>query len=144
MKYRSLTHLYFMRSIFMSNWSIIPSRCITFLHQTVFKIFSKITGPRSLIYFMRLPYVLHWFIIPNMTFIIIYPFDVHNILFCVKIRVSWETVALPEKKFGHVLGCRAGVFGESGSVNQCGTKGKVYGCKLNLHVNHQQKPALLS
>ena len=34
---------------------------------------------------------------------------------------------------GHVLGCEAGVFGESGSVNQCGPKGKVYGCKLNLN-----------
>ena len=44
--------------------------------------------------------------------------------------------------FGHVLGCGAGFFGESGSVNQCGPKAKNCGCKLNL--NHQQKPALLS
>ena len=61
--------------------------------------------------------------------------------------VTWpgflEKMSLYWKKFfGHVLGCGAGVFGESGSVNQCGTKGKVYGCKLNL--NHWQKPALLS
>ena len=52
-----------------------------------------------------------------------------------------EKLSLYRKK-GHVLGCGAGVFGESGSVNQCGTKGKVYVCKLNL--NHRQKPALLS
>ena len=57
-------------------------------------------------------------------------------------RVSRETVALPKKFFGNVFGCGAGVFEESGSVNQCGTKGKVYGCKLNL--SHRQKPALLS
>ena len=30
-----------------------------------------------------------------------------------------------EKLFGHVLECWAWIFGESGSVNQCGTKGKV-------------------
>ena len=35
--------------------------------------------------------------------------------------------------FCHVLGCGAGVYGESGSVNQCGTKDKVYGCKSNLN-----------
>ena len=42
-----------------------------------------------------------------------------------------------KKFFGHVLGCGAGVLGESGSVNQCGTNGKVYERKLNL--NHPTK-----
>ena len=36
MKYRSLTYIYFMRSIFVSHWSII--QCMTFNHQIVFKI----------------------------------------------------------------------------------------------------------
>ena len=42
MKYRPLTHIYFKRSIFVSHWSIIPNT--SFLHQIVFKIWSKITG----------------------------------------------------------------------------------------------------
>ena len=42
MKYRSLTHIYFTRSIFVSHWSIIPNTI--FLHQIVFQIRSKITG----------------------------------------------------------------------------------------------------
>ena len=41
-KYRLLTHTYFMRSIFVSYWFIIPST--TLLHQIVFKILSLITG----------------------------------------------------------------------------------------------------
>ena len=49
MKYRSLTYIYFMRSIFVPYWSIIPS--ITLLHQIVFKILSLITG---------LPKIGHW------------------------------------------------------------------------------------
>ena len=53
-----------------------------------------------------------------------------------------ENCRSTENVFGHVLGCGTGVFGESGSVNQCGTKGKVFGCKLNL--NHRQKTALVS
>ena len=40
MKYRSLTYIYFMRSIFVPHWPIIPS--MTFIHQTVFKISGKI------------------------------------------------------------------------------------------------------
>ena len=44
--------------------------------------------------------------------------------------------------FGHALGCGAVFYGERGSVSQCVTKGKVYGCKLNL--NHRQKPAVIS
>ena len=44
-----------------------------------------------------------------------------------------QKLLLYQKKcFGHVSGCGAGVFGDIGCVNQCGTKGKVYGCKLNL------------
>ena len=53
-----------------------------------------------------------------------------------------EKLSLFIKTFGHVLGCGDGFFWESGSVNQCGTKGKVCGCKLN--VKHRQRPALLS
>ena len=43
MKYRSLTYIYFMWSIFVSHWFITLS--VTFIHQIVFKIQSKITGP---------------------------------------------------------------------------------------------------
>ena len=43
MKYRSLTYIYFMRSIIVSHWSIIPS--VTFIHQTVFKILGKVIQP---------------------------------------------------------------------------------------------------
>ena len=43
MKYRSPTYIYFMRSIFVSQWSIIPS--MTFIHQAAFKILGKITQP---------------------------------------------------------------------------------------------------
>ena len=39
MKYRSLTHIHFTRSISESQWSIIPSA--TFLHQIVFEIRSE-------------------------------------------------------------------------------------------------------
>ena len=46
MKYRSLTHIYFKRSIFVSHWCIIPST--TFLHQVAFKIWNKITGPENI------------------------------------------------------------------------------------------------
>ena len=45
MKYRSMAHIYFMRPIFVSHWSIIPN--ITFSHQSVSKILSKITGPQK-------------------------------------------------------------------------------------------------
>ena len=45
-KYRSLTHIGLIRPTFVSHWSIIPY--IIFLHQTVFKILSKITGPRNI------------------------------------------------------------------------------------------------
>ena len=57
-------------------------------------------------------------------------------------RVSRENVALPKK---HVLVwgcfffffffflCVGGGGRERGGVNQCGTKGMVYGCKLNLN-----------
>ena len=42
-KIKSLTHICSMRPTFVSHWSIIPN--IIFLHQTVFTILSKITGP---------------------------------------------------------------------------------------------------
>ena len=42
-KYRSLTYINFKRSIFVSYWSIIQS--MTFIHQTVFKLLSKVIGP---------------------------------------------------------------------------------------------------
>ena len=38
-----------------------------------------------------------------------------------------------KKNLGHVLRYGAEFFDESGRVNQCGTKGKVYGCELNLN-----------
>ena len=70
-KYRSLTCIYFMRSIFVSYWSISPN--MMFVHQISFKILSKIadTKYRSLtyIYFMRSILVSHWSIISSMTFI---------------------------------------------------------------------------
>ena len=61
-----------------------------------------------------------------------------------KKSVAQEKLSLYRKNIlDHVLGCGAGLFwGETGSVNQCGTKDKFYGCKLNL--NHRQKPVLLS
>ena len=43
MKYRSLTYIYLTRTIFVSYWSIIPNTM--FLHQIVFQIRSKISGP---------------------------------------------------------------------------------------------------
>ena len=46
MKYRSLTHTYFRKSIFLPYWSIISSTKL--LHQIVFKILSKITGLRNI------------------------------------------------------------------------------------------------
>ena len=49
-KYRSLTFIYFMRSIFVSYWFISPN--MMFVHQISFKILSKITDTkyRSLTY----------------------------------------------------------------------------------------------
>ena len=43
MKYRSQIYIYFMRSIFVSHWPIIPS--MTIIHQIVFKILGKIIQP---------------------------------------------------------------------------------------------------
>ena len=45
-KCRPLTYIYFVRLIFVSHWSIIPS--MTFLHQIVLKILSKITGLQTI------------------------------------------------------------------------------------------------
>ena len=69
MKYRSLTYICFMMSIFVSHWSIIPS--MTFIHQIVLKIDHWTTKYWSLtyIYFMRSTFVSHWSIIPSMTFL---------------------------------------------------------------------------
>ena len=36
----------FMRSVFVSHWSIVPN--MTFIHYIVFKILSKINGPRNI------------------------------------------------------------------------------------------------
>ena len=46
MKDRSLTHIYFTRSIFVSHWSITPNTI--FLHQIILKILSKITRPLNI------------------------------------------------------------------------------------------------
>ena len=40
-KYRSLTYIYLVRSMYVSHWSIIPT--MTFIHQIISKILSKIT-----------------------------------------------------------------------------------------------------
>ena len=40
-KYRSLTYIYLIRSIYVSHWSIIPTMMLT--HQIILKILSKIT-----------------------------------------------------------------------------------------------------
>ena len=70
-KYRSVTYIYFMRSIIASQWTIIPRT--TFIHLIVLKVLNKITGLkyRSLthIYLIRSILVSHWSIIPSMTFI---------------------------------------------------------------------------
>ena len=42
-KYRSLTYIYLIRSIYVSHWSIIP--IMMFIHQIILKILSKITRP---------------------------------------------------------------------------------------------------
>ena len=42
-KNRSLTYIYFMRWIFVSHWCIIPN--MTFIHEIILKILSKITRP---------------------------------------------------------------------------------------------------
>ena len=42
-KYRSLTYIYLVRSMYVSHWSIIPT--MTFIHQIILKILSKITRP---------------------------------------------------------------------------------------------------
>ena len=48
MKYRSLTCIYFMRSILVSHWSISPY--MIFIQQISFKILSKINDTKSLTY----------------------------------------------------------------------------------------------
>ena len=60
-----------MRPIFVSHWSIIPN--ITFLHQTVFKILSKITRPQIQVTDLYIFYEV------NLCFILIdYPkYDIH-------------------------------------------------------------------
>ena len=42
-KYRSLTYIYLVRSIYVSHWSIIPT--MMFSHQIILTILSKITRP---------------------------------------------------------------------------------------------------
>ena len=42
-KYRSLTYIYLIRSIYVSHWSIIPT--MMFIHQMNLKILSKTTRP---------------------------------------------------------------------------------------------------
>ena len=68
-KYRSLTYIYLIWSIYVTHWSIIPST--TFLHQIVFKQNHWTIKYRSLtyIYLIWSIYVTHWSIIPTMMFI---------------------------------------------------------------------------
>ena len=42
-KYRSLTYIYLIRSMYVSHWSITPT--MIFIHQIILKILSKITRP---------------------------------------------------------------------------------------------------
>ena len=42
-KYRSLTYIYLVRSIYMSHWSIIPT--MMFINQIILRILNKITRP---------------------------------------------------------------------------------------------------
>ena len=42
-KYRSLTYIYLIRSMYVSHWSIVP--IMMFSHQMILKILSKITRP---------------------------------------------------------------------------------------------------
>ena len=89
MKYRSLTHIYFARSIFESHWSIIPrttflpSNSLQDMKQNLWTI-----KYRSLtyIYLVRWIYVSHWSIIPTMMFI-------HQIILKIlsKITRQWYT-----------------------------------------------------
>ena len=72
MKYRSLTHRYFMRSIFVSYWSIIrkydlhPSNSFQDIRQNQCTLrYSSLTY----IYIMCSIFVLHWFIRSSVTFI---------------------------------------------------------------------------
>ena len=44
-KYRSLTYINFVRAIYVSHWSIIPTTCMLFIHQIILKILSNITRP---------------------------------------------------------------------------------------------------
>ena len=102
MKYRSLTHIYFTRSIFESHWSIIPST--TFLHQIVFQDMKQIfwiIKYRSLtyIYLIRSIYVSHWSIIPTMMFI-------HRIILTILSKITiprWLIFTLRSKFGSHCL-----------------------------------------
>ena len=44
-KYRSLTYIYLVRSMYVSHWSITLYTSMMFIHQIILKIFSKITRP---------------------------------------------------------------------------------------------------
>ena len=101
MKYRSLTQIYFTRSIFESHWSIIPST--TFLHQIVFKIWTIKYRSLTYIYLIRSVYVSHWSIIPTMMFI-------HQIILKIlsKITRKWnighvDLYLLWGKSLGHTV-----------------------------------------
>ena len=69
-KYRSLTYIYFRQSIFVLHWYIIPT--MTFFHQIVLKILSKITGPQNIghwpTYILWVQSSCHRSIIISMTF----------------------------------------------------------------------------
>ena len=94
-KYRSLTCIYFIRLIFVSHWSIVPS--MTFLHQIIFKILSKVTGPQNTGHW----FVSHWSIIPSMTFL-------HQIAFTILSKITgpwnighWPSYILSDQSLCH-------------------------------------------
>ena len=54
-KYRSLTYIYLIRSIYVSHWSLIPT--MMFIHQIILMILSKITRPWNI---GHVDLYLHW------------------------------------------------------------------------------------
>ena len=61
-KYRSLTYIYLVRSMYVSHWSIIPT--MMFIHQIILKILSKITRPWNIghvdIFTLRSHCLINW------------------------------------------------------------------------------------
>ena len=97
-KYRSLTYIYMMRSIFLSHWPIIP--IMMFIHQIILTILSKITRPWNVGH-IDLYLYLFWSqsfghtvsLSENMTFIhqIVYHRDIRQNQWIMNHRSQWHT-----------------------------------------------------